>query len=121
MPSGVRCRPHRLLTPLLAMYPSTYIAVAAIYLATTLPPVSFALPLEPRPWWNLFDVASEPELWSICTPLLEVYDSWGDGAASLTREDALTIEGGPSIWRRAAEKSLPLTKTAVRDWLEHRS
>ena len=90
-----------MLTPALAVYPPFTVAAAAIYLAC-LPTESetegVALPMAPRPWWTLFDVASEDELLATCETILSAHERWT----------------GTSAWRLAAKRGLPLTKDAVR-------
>jgi len=90
-----------LLTPALAVYTPFTVAAAAIYLAC-LPDASgfagVAVPMAPRPWWTLFDVASEDELLATCETILSAHARWSDRSA----------------WRLAAERGLPLTKDAVR-------
>ena len=82
------------------------VAVAAIYLAclpTATDQLGVALPMRPRPWWELFDVRSESELHEVCEMILAVHDRW---------------QGPISVWQRAAELQLPLTKAAVRSRIE---
>jgi len=102
-----------LLTTALALYPPTHIAAAAIYLACLPPPSSdqnnqpvMVLPMRPRPWWELFDVASEKEMWAVSSLLLAVVDRWGDG-------------DDQTVWRKAAQLDLPLTKAAMKELLKN--
>jgi hypothetical protein len=88
------------------------IAVGAIYLAallslSTSDPV--VLPLEPRPWWELFQVSSEADLLEICASLLRMYDRWG----------GLEQKSATPVWQVAAERNLPLTKSDLREKLLH--
>lgn len=58
-----------------ALYPETTLALTSIYLSTRLavPPIS--LPLDPVPWWELFD-AKEEEIVNVAKMLAEVYQDW---------------------------------------------
>jgi len=61
---------------------------------------------------------NEQTIWQICEVLLAMYERWG-GLERLQKPDqANGQEGLISIWRRAAEASLPVTKSAVRHKLE---
>jgi hypothetical protein len=102
-----------LLTNLFAVHPPMRIAVGAIYFAAllslrTADPV--LLPTTPRPWWELFEVSSESDLLHICSTLLKMYHRWG---GLEQKKDAATV------WQQAAERSLPLTKSALREKLLH--
>lgn len=61
------------------------------------------LPLDPHPWWILFDV-TQTQLQEICACLAQLYDE-EHGTASRVREE----------WGGCVELS---SKTAVRQWLE---
>jgi hypothetical protein len=111
-----------LLTPLLATHPPHLISVACVYLAVLVSTPQVVLPMEPAPWFVLFDVASEEDIWQACRVLLEVYTRWtgstewlleptaGDVAPDLEKPLARRL----SIWRRATQLDLPLTKAEVR-------
>ena len=64
-------------TPVYCLFPTHTIACASIYLLT-LEPNAFhkplSLPLEPRPWWELFDV-TRSELRAIASHILRLYDT----------------------------------------------
>lgn len=62
-----------------------------------------ALPLDPHPWWILFD-ATYTQLQEICACLAHLYDE-ERGTASRVREE----------WGGCVELS---SKAAVRQWLE---
>jgi hypothetical protein len=61
------------------------------------------LPLEPEPWWTLFDVTRE-ELRVICSHIMRLYDTDHGGLAARVRDEW----GGMSEF---------CEKSAVRDWL----
>lgn len=64
-------------TRVYCLFPPHTIACAAIYLLTVHPnPLHkpMALPLEPRPWWELFD-ATRDELRAISSHILRLYDA----------------------------------------------
>lgn len=124
------CR--RLLTSLPALETPGALACAAIYLAAletcqpveaakAVPPMDPALdqgepvvlPVQPRPWWELFGVRSQSQIWRIVCAMLDFYQLWYGGASIGT--DA--AEPRPTIWARAARLRLPLTKTALREQL----
>ncbi|KAH8926874.1 cyclin-like protein [Atractiella rhizophila] len=92
-----------LLTPLPALHPPTLLAATAIYLASRMADPPVPLPLNPRPWWELFDVESEGEMEEVGRTILEVRK----------RGEA---EG--DVWTWMA--SLPVGKKGVREWLEMR-
>lgn len=98
----------RLLTPLLAQHPPEAIAVSAIYYACLTATPQIALPLQPKPWWELFDVESEDVIWEVCRTVLQLYKDWGIGAD----------RNKEAIWRSAAKKTLPVTKAALREGLD---
>ena len=52
----------------------------------------------------------EAEMWSVCTLLLSVVERWGSRE---NREE--------TIWRRAADLNLPLTKATLKEHLEQLS
>ncbi|CAD6908701.1 unnamed protein product [Tilletia controversa] len=65
-------------TSLYCQFPPHILACAAIYLtALTNRPEPLALPMQPRPWWVLFDVEEEDDLRIISTALLRLYDDSG--------------------------------------------
>lgn len=64
------------------------------------------LPMQPRPWWELFGIESHERIWRIVSTLLQFYDQWTDGCKS---------GSGTSAWTKAAQWHLPLTKAAVRE------
>jgi len=106
------------------IYPAHYISVCAIYLATLLsssPKV--VLPTSPDPWWVLFDVESEEEIWTVCRVLLDLYRRWTGGTDWLVLDKEIIKEElgngllKKNIWRRAAELNLPITKDQVRKML----
>ncbi|KAM0787176.1 hypothetical protein ACM66B_006424 [Microbotryomycetes sp. NB124-2] len=104
-------------TPAPALYPQSTLAVASIYLAVRVSTEPIALPLEPVPWWTLFD-APEADVLQVCTTLLSLYRDWGADRAWLrprTPADAVP----KSVWVRASE--LPLDKQGVRDRLDGHS
>lgn len=78
-----------------ARYAQSTMAAAAIYLVAR--KRGTCLPLDPVPWWQLFD-ASEAELVQIVDQLLSLYRDWSSSS--------------PSIWARFAK--LPRTKAEVR-------
>jgi len=95
-----------------------------VYLACLFASPQVALPYTPAPWFELFDVESEEEICEVSRLLLELYRRWvgdiewlrdgsgsggGGGTASLPRA---------SVWRRAAELKLPLTREEVRSLLK---
>lgn len=114
---------NSLLTPLLATHPPHLISVACVYLAVLTCSPKVALPMQPAPWFTLFDVASEEDIWQACKVLLELYRVWtGSTSWLLDSSDADTGEVAGqeraihrlSIWKRAAQLDLPLTKAEVR-------
>jgi hypothetical protein len=109
-PNLTTCTLNSLLTPLVALYPPTTLAITAIYLSCLLanPPVAL-----PSRWWELFDVESEDEIWSVSRTLLECYRTWG--------VDVVAGKGDEDLWTRAARKALPVTKAEVREWLDRRN
>lgn len=63
-------------TPVYCLFPTHTIACASIYLLTLQPNAlhqPLSLPLEPRPWWELFDV-TRSELRTIASYILRLYD-----------------------------------------------
>lgn len=107
-------RSVRLLTPLLVLHPPHYIAVSAIYLACLTAVPQVALPMEPAPWWELFDVPSEEAIHEILQPLLELYSRWTGGTQWLAQGSEMSMAGKSTVWRKAAELELPLAKEDVR-------
>ncbi|KAK9895710.1 cyclin-like protein [Cystobasidium minutum MCA 4210] len=111
-----------LLTPLLATHPPHLISVACVYLAVLVSRPQVVLPMEPAPWFTLFDVATEEEIWQACKVLLEVYQTWSGSTDWLVESETSAADGAInkplverlSIWRRAAQLDLPLTKAEVR-------
>lgn len=112
---------YSLLTPLLATHPPHLISVACVYLAvlTTLPRV--VLPMEPAPWFTLFDVATEEDIWQACKVLLDLYLTWtGSTEWLLDTQNGETVQQQQrfterlSIWTKAGHLDLPLTKAEVR-------
>lgn len=106
------------MTPIYAIYPPTSVATAAIYLAclyTVDSSAPVALPLEPRPWWELFGVTSEEQIWQICRHLLDLYKQWDP---SLLPSQAGT-DGAThcTLWQRIADENVPITKSALRERL----
>ncbi|KAK4047794.1 hypothetical protein OIV83_005136 [Microbotryomycetes sp. JL201] len=94
-----------------ALFPQSTLAVAAIYLAARMSSHPLALPLEPVPWWTLFD-AHEADVLQICASLLSLYRDWGaDRAWSPTEQASSSVS--ILVWKRAAD--LPLDKQVVRD------
>lgn len=79
--------------------------------------------MEPAPWFTLFDVASEDDIWQACKVLLELYRVW-TGSTEWLLQSSETDNGEVagqqgsidrlSIWKRAAQLDLPLTKAEVR-------
>lgn len=61
---------------------------------------------------------NEQTIWQICEVLLTMYERWG-GLSNLKGLSGSEVESS-SIWRRAAEYNLPVTKSAVRQRLEKR-
>jgi len=78
--------------------------------------------MEPAPWFTLFDVATEEDIWQACKVLLDLYRIWTGSTEWLLEYQAQngeTADHKPftqrlSIWRRAAQLDLPLTKAEVR-------
>ncbi|GAA6009487.1 hypothetical protein JCM10207_003799 [Rhodosporidiobolus poonsookiae] len=110
-----------LLTPAPALYPQSTLAIAAIYLGTRLASPPVALPLDPAPWWTLFD-ATEDDILDVTTMLLRLYKDWGSDpvgasdAGEKSEGNGLQLGGGKeNVWRRA--KRIPVTKSGVRELL----
>lgn len=113
-----------LLTPLLSTHPPHLISVACVYLAVLTSSPKVALPMEPAPWFTLFDVASEEDIWQACKILLDLYRIWTGGTEWLLHsnqednDETAPVHGGSldriTIWKRAAQLDLPLTKAEVR-------
>ena len=89
--------------------------------------------MDPAPWFALFDVDDEEELWAVCRQLLELYQRWTDSKnlSWLYEEESSTSGSGietqnaslrsrPSIWRTVARAHLPLTKDEVRRLLDEK-
>ena len=120
--------PDSLLTPLLATYPPHYISVTAIYLSCLLASPQITLP---GPWWELFDVPDEDDVHEIARTLLQMYEHWVGDTVFLTQKDndgqspqdsgAQTgrshVLQRRTVWHRAAELDLPITKEQVRSRL----
>lgn len=78
--------------------------------------------MEPAPWFVLFDVSSEEEIWQACKVLLDLYRTWTGSTDWLLEESAEQTADASvkpvvdriTIWRKAAELDLPLTKSEVR-------
>lgn len=68
-------------TPVYCLFPAHTIACAAIYLLTlkNVMHEPLALPLEPQPWWMLFDV-TRAELRAISAHIMRLYDARGPSA-----------------------------------------
>lgn len=109
-----------LLTPLLVIYPPHVISVSCIYLALLVSSPPVALPMDPAPWWTLFDVPSEEQIHEVCRTLLNVYRDWSGGTDWLGdgTKGGVKGDGVKTVWRRAAEKKLPMTKEEVRRLIE---
>lgn len=81
----------------------------------------------PPKWWEAFDVDDEESIWEVCQTLLSCYEAWGVNAIAHMRKPVQTTDSNNNdympkdIWRQAALKSLPLTKSELRRWLEKRS
>jgi len=107
------CR--RLQTPSPALYPQSTLALSAIYLSCRLASPPIALPLEPAPWWTLFD-ATEDDILDVTSMLLRLYKDWGSSPvgemADSTNGSMLRKE---NVWRRA--KRIPTTKSGVKEAL----
>ncbi|WFD05929.1 hypothetical protein MVES1_001263 [Malassezia vespertilionis] len=90
-------------TPIYCLFPPHAIAAAAIYLLTLEDTewAPLALPMEPSPWWALFDV-SRDELRVIATHILRLYDAQGLGAR---------------VQARRAELVELATRAGLRAWL----
>lgn len=111
-------------TTVYCLFPPHVIAVSAIYLTSTFITSSPPLPLQPKPWWELFDVSRE-EVRIVCSHIMRLYN---DDPGEQTRE-MNDIEGQPYVeatgglasrvreeWGGLAEFS---DKNAIRDWLSH--
>ncbi|GAA6061548.1 hypothetical protein JCM10212_002755 [Sporobolomyces blumeae] len=59
-----------------ALYPQSTLALASIYLSTRVVSPSVSLPVDPVPWWDLFD-ATQGELDDVVEELAKVYRDWG--------------------------------------------
>lgn len=78
--------------------------------------------MEPAPWFVLFDVASEEDIWQACRVLLDLYRTWTGSTEWLLEAGTQVAKGvsdkplveRTSIWRKAAHLDLPLTKAEVR-------
>lgn len=138
-----------LLTPVLSIYPPHTISVTCVYLACLFARTQVALPRSPAPWFELFDVSSEEEIWEVSRVLLDLYRHWtGDlGWVFLEEKEGEDGHGGHgghgggqlqqprphhlgpplgqrrtrTVWRRAAELRLPVTKEEVRSLLKEGS
>lgn len=119
--------PSSLLTPLLAIHPAHVISVACLYLACLTASPQVVLPTDPAPWWELFDIDDEEDIWTICRCLLDLYRRWtGDDDIAwicqiFPQEGNGMLADEPvrrrSIWRQAAMLRLPIMKSDVRDFL----
>jgi len=120
-----------LLTPVLTIYPPHLISVTCVYLACLLAHPQVALPRIPAPWFELFDVNSEEEIWEVSRTLLDLYKHWVGDVEWLREADDVSgafadgrqVGGAQlvqrtTIWRRAAELKLPMTKEEVRSLLQ---
>ena len=117
---------------MLAIYPPHYISVTAIYLSCLLASPQIALP---GPWWELFDVPEEDDIHEVARTLLQMYERWVGDTAFLGQEntdgqspqDAVAQTGRShllqrrTVWHRAAELDLPITKEQVRSRLSQSS
>jgi hypothetical protein len=90
-------------TPVYVLFPTHVLAAASIYLIYVTLDDFPALPLEPSPWWELFDVTRE-ELRVVCSHIMRLYDTDQGGLAARVRD----VWGGMSGF---------CEKSAVRDWL----
>lgn len=91
-------------TPVYVLFPPHVLAAAAIYLTSLTLSTCPALPLKPRPWWELLDVSRE-ELRTVSAHVLRLYGQDDqEGIASRIRQD----RGGLVNFT---------SRTAVRDWL----
>jgi hypothetical protein len=78
--------------------------------------------MEPAPWFTLFDVATEEDIWQACRVLLDLYLTWTGSTEWLLdtqtgngeTENYKRLTERLSIWRKAAQLDLPLTKAEVR-------
>lgn len=102
------------------LYPPHYIAVSAIYLACLTSSPQVALPLDPAPWWELFDVPSEEAIHDVLRMLLDMYARWTGDTAWIGQQGKEGMSERQSIWKKAAQLNLPLTKESVRQSLTPR-
>lgn len=102
-------------TPVYCLFPTHTIACASIYLLT-LDPNAFhkplSLPLEPRPWWELFDT-TRSELRTIASHILRLYD---------VQSAPTTAQGGLGLALRVRDQHGGLVEFAnragIRAWLQ---
>lgn len=98
---------HSLQTPVYALFAPHVLAAASIYLVMhTMKPQPAVLPLEPKPWWELFDVTRE-ELRIVCAHVLRLYDAHS-GLAAAVRDE----------WGGLADFC---ERAAVREWIAAQS
>ncbi|EPQ25858.1 uncharacterized protein PFL1_06533 [Pseudozyma flocculosa PF-1] len=88
-------------TPVYCLLPPHVLACSVIYLTAQTAEPPFALPLEPMPWWELFDV-QHGEIEVVCCHILRLYHS--DSPSAMIRAGS----GGLSAL---------LTKKDVKEWL----
>lgn len=71
--------------------------------------------MDPAPWWELFDVELEEDIWSVCCTLLDLYKRWcGDTRWLVAGTEGFNMGKRRDVWRRAAELDLPVTKDEMR-------
>lgn len=103
-------------TSVYCLFPTHAIACASIYLLTLDPNVlhkPLSLPLEPRPWWELFDV-TRSELRAIASHIVRLYD---------VQKAKSGTEDGLGLALRVRDEHGGLVELAnragIRAWLQH--
>jgi hypothetical protein len=71
--------------------------------------------MDPAPWWELFDVPTEEAIHDVLKTLLDMYLRW-TGDTQWLREQTGSMQDRQTIWKTAAQLSLPISKEDVR-WL----
>lgn len=109
-------------TTIFCLFPPHVIAASIIYFTATYMNSSPPLPLEPKPWWELFDVSRE-EIRIVCSHIMRLYnDDPGEASENPNESDGQPyVEANGGLASRVREEWGGLAefsgKSAIRDWV----
>lgn len=101
------------------LFPPHVLAAASIYLTTILLDSCPPLPLEPKPWWDLFDVTRR-DLRIVSSHILRLYDAVPPAhhrLYELKEEELLGIGIAARVHQKHGGLSELVEKSSVREWL----